>query len=213
MKILNLDIQRIAHDTFRIAGSKLVYIDPFKVQDRDEADVVLLTHDHFDHLSPDDLAKVCTPETEIVASPLCKDAVKSLKPKAAIFLEAGKKAKLSGIEIEAVPAYNINKFKAPGEPFHPKENGGLGFILQMDGTRVYHAGDSDFIPEMKFIRCDVALLPVSGTYVMTPEEAAEAVAAIQPRIVIPMHYGAIVGSEADAAKFKSLVKGCEVEIV
>lgn len=213
MKILNLDIQRIAHDTFRIAGSKVVYIDPFKVRNQDKADVILVTHDHPDHLSPNDLAKVCTSETQVVASPLCKDGVKNLKAKQTTFLEPGKKTSVAGIEIEAVPAYNLNKFREPGQPFHPKEKPGLGFVVQMDGTRVYHAGDSDFIPEMRSIKCDVALLPVSGTYVMTAEEAAEAAAAIKPRIAIPMHYGAIVGSEADAAKFKSLVKGCEVQIV
>lgn len=213
MKILNLDIQHIAHDTFRIAGSKVVYIDPFKVRNQDKADVILVTHDHPDHLSPDDLAKVCTSETQVVASPLCKDGVKNLKAKQTTFLEPGKKTSVAGIEIEAVPAYNLNKFREPGQPFHSKEKPGLGFVVQMDGTRVYHAGDSDFIPEMRSIKCDVALLPVSGTYVMTAEEAAEAAAAIKPRIAIPMHYGAIVGSEADAAKFKSLVKGCEVQIV
>jgi L-ascorbate metabolism protein UlaG (beta-lactamase superfamily) len=89
----------------------------------------------------------------------------------------------------------------------------VGFVILMDGTRVYHTGDSDFIPEMRSIQCDIALLPVSGTYVMTAEEAAEAAAAIKPRIAIPMHYGAIVGSEADAQKFKSLAKNCQVEIV
>lgn len=213
MKILNLDIQRIAHDAFRIAGSKVVYIDPFKVKNQDKADVILLTHDHFDHLSPEDLAKVCTPETYLVASPLCKDGVKNLKAKQVAFLEPWKKTSVAGIDIEAVPAYNINKFSEPGQPFHPKEKPGLGFVVLMDGTRVYHAGDSDFIPEMKTIKCDVALLPVSGTYVMTAEEAAEAADAIKPRIAIPMHYGILVGSEVDAAKFKSLVSGCEVQVV
>ncbi|MGH9469810.1 MAG: MBL fold metallo-hydrolase [Terriglobia bacterium] len=213
MKILNLDIQRIAHDTFRIAGSKVIYTDPFKVEKKDKADVIVLSHDHFDHLSSEDLEKVCTAETRIVASPLCKDGLKNVKAKQVTYIEPGQKAQVDSVEIEAVPAYNVNKFKSPGEPFHPKEKPGLGFIIQMDGTRVYHAGDSDLIPEMKSIKCDVALLPVSGTYVMTAEEAAQAAAAIHPRIAIPMHYGAIVGTEADAQKFKSLVKDCKVEIV
>lgn len=213
MKILNLDIQRIAHDTFRIAGSKVIYTDPFKVQNKDKADVIVLSHDHFDHFSMDDLSKVCTEETRVVASTLCKDGLKNVKAKQVMYLDSGQKVKVDSVEIEAVPAYNVNKFKSPGEPFHPKEKGGLGFVIQIDGTRVYHAGDSDVIPEMKSIKCDVALLPVSGTYVMTAEEAAQAAEAIKPRVAIPMHYGAIVGSEADAEKFKSLVKGCEVKIV
>ena len=89
----------------------------------------------------------------------------------------------------------------------------MGFVITMDGTRVYFAGDTDFIPEMEKIACDIALLPVSGTYVMTPEEAVEAALAIHPKIAVPMHYAAIVGSDSDARKFKSLVKHCQVEIV
>ncbi len=117
------------------------------------------------------------------------------------------------MEIEAHPAYNVNKFREPGHPFHPQGEKRLGFVITMDGTRVYYAGDTDFIPEMKDIAVDIALLPVSGTYVMTPEEAAEAALAIHPKIAVPMHYAAIVGSDADATKFKNLVNHCQVEII
>jgi L-ascorbate metabolism protein UlaG (beta-lactamase superfamily) len=213
MKLLNLDFTRIAHDTFRVAGSKVIYTDPFKVAKNDKADIVLLSHDHFDHLSLDDLNKVCTPETTIVASPLCKQGLEKVKAKGKHFVEAGMKHKTGEVEIEAVPAYNVNKFREPGKPFHPKEAKGLGFVFQMDGTRVYYAGDTDFIPEMKSIQCDIALLPVSGTYVMTVEEAAQAARTLNPRIAVPMHYAAIVGTDDDAKKFKTLVKNCEVQIV
>lgn len=213
MKLLNLDFTRVAHDTFRIAGSKVIYTDPYKVSKRDEADIVLLSHEHFDHLSLEDLNKVIFPGTTIVASPLCKDGLKSVKVKETTFLDPGGKFSVGKVEIEALPAYNLNKFREPGHVFHPKEGKGLSFVFQMDGTRVYYAGDTDFIPEMKSVKCDVALLPVSGTYVMTAEEAAEAAAAINPKIAVPMHFGAIVGSDADAKKFKSLVKNCQVEII
>jgi len=213
MKLLNLDFTRVAHDTFRIAGSKVIYTDPFKLTQRDNADIVLLSHEHFDHLSLDDLNKVISPGTTIVASPLCRDGLKKVKVKEIKFLDPGGKFTAGKVEIEAVPAYNVNKFREPGHVFHPKGEKGLGFIFQMDGTRVYFAGDTDFIPEMKTIKCDIALLPVSGTYVMTAEEAAEAAAAIDPKIAVPMHYAAIVGSEAEAKKFKSLVKNCQVEII
>jgi L-ascorbate metabolism protein UlaG (beta-lactamase superfamily) len=213
MKLLNLDITRIAHDTFRIAGSKVIYTDPYKVSKSDEADIVVLSHEHFDHLSVDDLKKVCFPGTTIVASPLCKEGLAGVKVKDIHYIDPGGKHKVGSVEIEALPAYNINKFREPGHPFHPKGEKRLGFLIRMDGTTVYYAGDADFIPEMKSIRCDIALLPVSGTYVMTAEEAAEAAAAINPKIAVPMHYGAIVGSEADAQKFKALVKNCQVEIV
>ncbi len=213
MKLLNLDFTRIAHDTFKIKGSSVIYTDPFKVTNRDEADIVLLSHEHFDHLSLDDLNKVVFPGTTIVASPLCKDGLRGLQVKQTRFLDPGGKITVGKVEIEAVPAYNVNKFREPGQPFHPKAGKGLGFIFTMDGTRVYYAGDTDFIPEMDKIACDIALLPVSGTYVMTVEEAVDAALAIHPRIAVPMHYGAIVGSEADAHKFKGLVKHCVVEII
>jgi L-ascorbate metabolism protein UlaG (beta-lactamase superfamily) len=213
MKLLNLEITRIAHDTFKIKGSRTIYTDPFKVTARDEADIVLLSHEHFDHLSLEDLDKVVFPGTTIVASPLCRDGLKGLKVKETRFLDAGGKVSVGKVQIEALPAYNINKFREPGHAFHPVGEKRLGFVITLDGTRVYFAGDTDFIPEMHDIAVDIALLPVSGTYVMTPEEAAEAALAIHPKIAVPMHYGAIVGSDADALKFKELVKHCQVEIL
>jgi len=213
MKLLNLDITRIAHDTFRIAGSKVIYVDPFKVTKNDEADIVLISHEHFDHLSLEDLDKVIFPGSVILASPLCRDGLKSVKVKAIHYLDPGGKHTVGQVEIEGLPAYNLDKGPEPGKKFHPPGEKRLGFLIKMDGTTVYHAGDADFIPEMKSIQCDIALLPVSGTYVMTAAEAASAADAIKPKIAVPMHYGAIVGSEADAHKFKSLVKNCQVEIL
>lgn len=213
MKILNLDFTRIAHDTFRIAGSKVIYTDPYKVTQGGEADIVLLSHEHFDHLSLEDLEKVCVPGTTIVASPLCREGLKNVKVKKTQYLDPGGKTTVDKVGIEAIPAYNLNKFREPGKVFHPKEEERLGFLIHMDGTSVYFAGDTDFIPEMKSLKCDIALLPVSGTYVMTALEAAQAAAAINPKVAVPMHYAAIVGSEADAKKFKSLVKNCQVEII
>jgi L-ascorbate metabolism protein UlaG (beta-lactamase superfamily) len=213
MKLMNLDITRIAHDTFRIAGSKLIYVDPFRVSNKDEADLVLLSHEHFDHLSLEDLDKVIFPGTTIVASPLCRDGLKDVKVKELKFMDPGGKLTVGGVEIDGVAAYNLDKGPEPGKKFHPQGESRLGFLIKMDGTTIYHAGDADFIPEMKGVKCDIALLPVSGTYVMTAEEAAQAAAAINPKIAVPMHYGAIVGSEADAHKFKSLVTNCQVEIL
>jgi len=213
VKLFNLDFQRIAHDTFRIAGSKVLYTDPFQVKDTDQADVILLSHDHSDHLSLEDLKKVCSSRTHVVASPQCKDGLKDVKDCKIEYLKPGEKTEVEGVEIEVVPAYNINKFRSPGKPFHPKEASGVGFIFKMDGTSVYYAGDTDHIPEMKNFRCDVALLPVSGTYVMTADEAVQAAADINPKVAVPMHYDAIVGTLADAQKFKSQVKNCRVEIV
>lgn len=213
MKILDIDFTRIAHDTFRIKGSRTIYTDPFRVTAREEADIVLISHEHFDHLSKDDLDQVVFPGTTIVASTRCREGVQGFKPKETRFLDPGGRVSVGKVQIATVPAYNINKFKEPGQLFHPLENKGLGFVITLDGVRIYFAGDTDFIPEMHDIAVDIAMLPVSGTYVMTAEEAAEAALAIHPKVAIPMHYGAIVGSDADALKFKELVQHCQVEIL
>lgn len=213
MKLLNLEFQLIAHDTFRIAGSKILYTDPFKVTKEDAADIILLSHEHDDHFSPDDLKKVGSAKAHIVASPRCEDRLKDFQQYHVEYLEPGKKTTVDGVEIEAVPAYNVNKFRSPGQPFHPKGGMGAGFIFKMDGTSVYYAGDTDRIPEMSQFRCDIALLPVSGTYVMTADEAVEAAVDINPKIAVPMHYGVVAGTDADAQKFKSAVKNCQVEII
>jgi L-ascorbate metabolism protein UlaG (beta-lactamase superfamily) len=190
-----------------------VIIDPFKIRPiPDKADLLLISHEHFDHLSLDDIKKVASEKTTIITIPAVKKELSGVRVKEIKTVKPGDKLAVGDVTIEAVPAYNLNKFREPGKPFHPKEDGKVGFIVSVKGVRVYHAGDTDPIPEMKTIKTDIALLPVSGTYVMTAEEAAEATKMIKPKLVIPMHYGAIVGSESDAEKFKQLAN-CQVEIL
>jgi L-ascorbate metabolism protein UlaG (beta-lactamase superfamily) len=190
-------INWLGHDAFRIDASKCIYIDPYEIRSDAKADLILITHEHFDHCSPDDVAKIQTPETVIVTE---KDSEQKVSGDVRL-MKPGDSLSIDDIKIEAVPAYNINK------DFHPKEAGWLGFILEIDGVRVYHAGDTDFIPEMKDLKVDIALLPVSGTYVMTSDEAVDAALAIEPGLAIPMHYGAIVGDNADALNFKDKLAG------
>ena len=191
------NIHWLGHDTFKIEGEKVIYTDPFQVRKEDTADIILITHDHRDHCSPEDIKKVQGPDTIIVATPDCKDKlsgdVRTMKP--------GDRITVGGVEIEAVPAYNTNK------QFHVKESGWVGYIFTMNGQRIYLAGDTDHIPEMKTFDVDIALLPVSGTYVMTAEEAVMAAFDIKPKIAIPMHYNSIVGTEKDALKFALGLKG------
>jgi L-ascorbate metabolism protein UlaG (beta-lactamase superfamily) len=126
------------------------------------------------------------------------------------YMKPGQKKDFFGISVEAVPAYNINKFQPSGVPFHPKADSKNGYVVTIAGRRVYHAGDTDFIPEMRELKnIDIAFLPVSGTYVMTAQEAAEAAQAIKPKVAIPMHYATIVGSRADAERFAYLLRGIE----
>lgn len=202
----------LGHDGFRIQNGKVVYIDPFKIAGGPKADIVLISHEHFDHLSLDDLKKIVTPNTTVVAHAQSAGELSKLKVKETKIIKPGDKIKLGGTTIEAVPAYNLNKGPEPGKVFHPKEDGKLGFIVTVNNVRIYHAADSDHIPEMKGLNPDIALLPVSGTYVMTPQEAAEAAVSVNPKIAIPMHYDAIVGTKNDAETFKRLVK-CEVKIL
>ncbi len=190
-------IHWLGHDGFRIDASRVIYFDPFQIKAGPKADIICVSHEHFDHCSPEDIEKIQTADTVIVTE---KDSARKLKGEIKV-VKPGDKIEVKGVRIEAVPAYNIKK------DFHPKANGWLGFIVEVDGVRIYHAGDTDFIPEMKQLKVDIALLPVSGVYVMTAKEAAEAAKAIKPKIAIPMHYGAIVGSEADAIEFKNQLSG------
>jgi L-ascorbate metabolism protein UlaG (beta-lactamase superfamily) len=194
-------IHWLGHDSFRLDGSSTVYIDPWKLgEDAPPADIVLVTHDHHDHLSAGDIAKVATPATTVVGPSSVIAQLEGLKT---ITVSPGDTITVGSVSVTAVPAYNVDKFRAPGEVFHPRAAGHVGYIVELDGRRIYHSGDTDAIPEMREVRCDVALLPVSGTYVMTADEALEAVGMIEAAVVVPMHYGDIVGSAADAARLKA----------
>lgn len=194
-------IHWLGHDSFRIDGDGIViYIDPYKIAGGPKADLILITHDHKDHASPEDVAKIQQSDTVIIAASAAAEKfsgqIQTVKP--------GDKLNIKGIPVEAVPAYNINKFRSPGVPFHPPESNYVGYIVTVKGVRIYHAGDTDAIPEMKSVHCDVALLPVSGIYVMTAEEAASAAAMIHTKLAIPMHVGKGIGSLGDAERFKAL---------
>ncbi|MFC1741437.1 MBL fold metallo-hydrolase [Nanoarchaeota archaeon] len=203
MKVGNVDIQWLGHASFKITDileNRIIYIDPYQIDKTDPADIILITHSHYDHCSIEDLQKISTTKTVILAPPDCQSKIQGkVDNRDFVIMTAGKDVTMGNIGIEAIPAYNTDK------EFHPKDNEWVGYIVDINSKRIYHCGDSDFIPEMiRINKPDVALMAVSGTYVMTAEEAAKAVATFKPKLAIPMHYGAIVGEKADAERFKQL---------
>lgn len=198
-KRLTANIHWLGHDSFRIDGkSVVVYIDPYRLKEGPKADLILVTHEHSDHASPGDVEKIRKESTVIVAPAAAaaklSGEIRTVKP--------GDEITVKGVAIRAVPAYNLTKFRSPGVPYHPREAGHVGYVLTVDGVAIYHAGDTDHIPEMTGLAPDVALLPVSGTYVMTAEEAAAAAAAIRPKVAVPMHVGEGIGALEDTVRFQ-----------
>lgn len=211
MKINNLDIEWLGHSTFRIvAENKTIFIDPYQLAKSDKADIILITHGHYDHCSQQDIDKIARDGTIVVCTADSQSKIVRIKQKVSIeLIEPGSELIIGNIKIKTIEAYNQNK------KFHAKAEGWVGYIIQFDSTVIYHAGDTDIIKEMEKLtgyskkgNYFIALLPIGGTYTMTAEEAAKAASIIKPSLAIPMHYGSIVGSRNDAEKFVSL---CEQE--
>lgn len=190
---VNVDnIHWLGHATFRIEdGRTQIYIDPWKLPaGAPKADVILITHAHYDHFSAPDIASIEQPTTLFVAP---ADVAAKLKGKHVVAASPGGTYQIGSLAVHAVPAYNI------GKDFHKRTEGWVGYVVTLsNGVRVYHSGDSDVTPEMKAVKTDVAMLPCGGTYTMTAAEVAQAANAFKPGILIPMHWGDIIGSRADA---------------
>ena len=192
----------LGHSGFRIdTGGTTIYIDPYRVADGPKADLILVTHGHYDHFSPQDIERLSHDRTWVVAPAAVAERlggqVVSIAPGETVETES-----VRGVEISAVAAYNTSKRDAAGKVFHPREAGWVGYDLNVRGERLYHSGDTDVIPEMDAVLgVDVALLPVSRVYVMTAAEAAEAARRIQPGIAVPMHWGQHIGTRGDAEEF------------
>ncbi len=218
MKIGSIELKWLGHAGFLIKDSKTIYIDPYNIKETSEkADIILLTHSHYDHCSVADVEKIIQEGTRIIAPADCQSKINKFDiPFKMEIIEPGKELDIGDIKISALPAYNTDKH------FHPKDEGWVGYLIKMDNVLVYHAGDTDVIPEMQkltgFKQTEkefVALLPVGGRFTMSAEEAVEAAKIIKPTLAIPMHWGSIVGAEDDAKEFKELCdeEGIKAEIL
>ena len=181
----------------------MIYVDPLEISnDAHNADYILITHDHYDHFSPEDIRKVAKSDSILVVPEKMADKAQEVTGDVGKIetVKPGVYRELNGLEFETVPAYNLLK------PFHPKSAEWVGYVLRIDGKRIYIAGDTDATKEAKAVKCEVALVPIGGTYTMDAKKAAELVNAIRPNVAIPVHYGSIVGKPADGDVFAQNVK-------
>lgn len=196
------DIQVLCHSSIKVNKGKVIYIDPFKIDENyNDADIIFITHDHYDHYSEDDIDKVKKADTVIIVPEelLTKVLRKGFRQDYIITVVPNQKYMVEGIEFKTVPAYNTNK------KFHPKENEWVGYIIEIKGVKYYIAGDTDITEENKKVKCDVAFVPVGGTYTMDFKEAAYLINEIKPKVAVPIHYGSIVGKMQDATDFIKLL--------
>ena len=196
------NVEVLCHSSIRFSKGNTIYFDPFKIETNyNDADVIFITHDHYDHYSEEDIGKIVKEDTVIVIPEDLKTKVlkKGWKEENIITVIPNKSYTVKNIEFQTVPAYNINK------QFHPKENNWVGYLVNMEGITYYISGDTDITKENKKVKCDVAFVPVGGTYTMDYKEAAELINEIKPKVAVPTHYGSIIGSKKDGAKFAKLV--------
>ena len=196
------NIELLCHSSIKIKEEKVIYIDPFKIdKNYNDADIIFITHDHYDHYSEEDIEKIRKEDTIIIVPKAMFEKVlnNSFDKEDIIEVIPNRKYEVEKIRFKTVLAYNINK------QFHPKENAWVGYVIELNGIKYYIAGDTDITEENKKVECDIALVPVGGTYTMNFKEAAELVNEIKPKIAVPTHYGSVVGKKEDAINFINLL--------
>ncbi len=209
MKIKDIELKWLGHAGFQIKNKKIIYIDPYNIKDGLEpADIILITHSHYDHCSFADIGKIVKEGTRIIVPADCQSKITKFEVAIKMeLIEPEQELDLGDVKIYALPSYNIDKH------FHPKDQSWLGYVLKMDDVVIYHAGDTDFIPEMQKLtgynqpgKEFVALLPIGGRFTMSAEEAAEAAKLIKPNLAVPMHWGTLIATEKEAQEFVDLCK-------
>lgn len=216
MKIGEIEIKWLGHSGFLIKNHKIIYIDPYNIKsDSEKADIILITHSHYDHCSVSDMKNIIKDGTKIILTADSQSKITRFDKKIDMhIIEPNKELNFGEIKISTTPAYNIDKL------FHPKEEGWVGYLIKINDSIIYFAGDTDFIPEMQKLtgykqpdKRFIALLPIGGKYTMNVEEAVEAAKLIKPSLAIPMHYGTIIGDIKDAEEFVRLCKESGIDAV
>lgn len=215
MKFGDIELKWLGHAGFLIQNSKIIYIDPYNIQEGlPKADLILITHSHYDHCSFSDMQKIVRDGTKIVCpADVTSKITRFDVPIKIEVVEPNSELDLGDVKFSILPSYNVDKH------FHPKDEGWVGYLVKLNGVFIYHSGDSDIIPEMQKLtgykqngKEFVALLPVGGRFTMNAEEAYEAAKLIKPNVAIPMHWGSIVGSIDDAKEFKELCEGDGIKV-
>lgn len=202
-------IRLINQSALKINSDNIIYFDPFKIDENyNDADYIFITHSHYDHFSKEDILKIKKNSTKIIVTSDLYEECKKMGFFEVIVVDQNKEYTIDNISFRTVPAYNINK------DFHKKEYNWVGYIINIDNSILYVAGDTDNIPEIKNINCDIAFVPVGGTYTMDYKEASELIKEMRPRLAVPIHYKTVVGTTEDAYNFKKALEGIvEVKIL
>ena len=196
------NIKLLGHSGVKLLGNKIIYIDPYKLGTKyNDADYIFITHNHYDHYSPEDILKVKNESSVIIITPDLKEDVLALGFSENNIVTVTPENSYELNDIKFFTTYSYNKEKA----FHPKSNNWVGYIISMNNMSYYIAGDTDYTDDLKSVKCDIALVPVGGTYTMDYKDAANLVNEIRPKVAIPIHYGSIVGTRDDAEKFSELL--------
>lgn len=206
---MNTDYIEInTQSSIKLKLDKTIYFDPYKIEEnKNDADIIFITHDHYDHMDPDSINKIKNANTIVIAPKSMEETISKIVFSKYIYLSPFEEISIDGIDIKTIPAYNISK------PFHPRENEWLGYIITYNNVTYYIAGDTDKTPEAESVKCDIALVPIGGHFTMDPVEASNLIKIINPKVVIPTHYGSIVGSINDGVTLKNNLNGTNIEVI
>lgn len=206
MNTSNIEVN--TQSSIKLTLDKIIYFDPYKIEDnKHDADIIFITHNHYDHMDNESIEKVKNENTIIVAPKSMEEIIRNIEFRDYIFLNPGDDINIDNINVKAIPAYNIEK------TFHPRENNWLGYIVTYNNISYYVAGDTDKTEDNEKVKCDIALIPIGGHFTMDVLEASELIRIINPSVVIPIHYGSIIGDILDGKKLADILSDTNIEVI